>query len=42
MDIAKTLSGDWIVMEVGDGQVSGLPNAMRPEDFYGRLKEALA
>ncbi|MEK3873410.1 MULTISPECIES: ATP-grasp domain-containing protein [unclassified Paenibacillus] len=25
MDIAKTEAGGWIVIEVGDGQVSGLP-----------------
>ncbi|MFN4150735.1 MAG: ATP-grasp domain-containing protein, partial [Candidatus Sericytochromatia bacterium] len=26
MDIAKTISGDWKIIELGDGQVSGLPD----------------
>lgn len=37
MDIAKTKGGDWIVMEIGDGQVSGLPEAIDPREFYSRL-----
>jgi hypothetical protein len=38
MDIARTAAGDWIVMEIGDGQVSGLPDAIQPSEFYRRLK----
>ena len=41
MDIAKTRSGEWIVMEVGDGQVSGLPDSIRALDFYARLATAV-
>jgi hypothetical protein len=26
MDIAKKENGDWIILELGDGQVSGLPD----------------
>jgi ATP-grasp domain, R2K clade family 3 len=37
MDIAKTAAGDWIVMEIGDGQVSGLPDALPAAEFYRRL-----
>lgn len=42
MDIAKTTAGEWIVMEIGDGQVSGLPEAISPDTFYWRLAEHLA
>jgi hypothetical protein len=41
MDIAKTTAGDWIVMEIGDGQVSGLPEAIDPDTFYSGLAERL-
>jgi hypothetical protein len=41
MDVAKTASGDWIVIEVGDGQVSGIPEAINPHDFYRRLQAAV-
>lgn len=34
MDIARTNTGEWIVVEVGDGGVSGLPDAVTPEAFY--------
>jgi hypothetical protein len=34
MDIAKTASGRWTVIEVGDGQVSGLPSHADTEQFY--------
>ena len=41
MDIAETAAGGWIVMEVGDGQVSGLPESIDPMTFYSRLVELL-
>ncbi|SEU27927.1 ATP-grasp domain-containing protein [Paenibacillus sp. NFR01] len=34
MDIAKTASGTWTVIELGDGQVSGLPSHANLERFY--------
>ena len=38
MDIAKKENGDWIIMELGDGQVSGLPDHAHKNDFYKALK----
>lgn len=37
MDIAKTINGQWIIIELGDGQVSGLPLGCNFKDFYERL-----
>lgn len=37
MDIAKRDDGGWTIMELGDGQVSGLPVALEPKHFYERL-----
>lgn len=34
MDIAKTINGDWKIIEIGDGQVSGLPDNADIELFY--------
>lgn len=34
IDIAKTEAGEWIVIEVGDGQVSALPEKVSVEEFY--------
>ena len=39
MDIAQTAEGDWIIVEVGDGQVSGLADNVDVEEFYKRLAE---
>ncbi|MBO7745142.1 ATP-grasp domain-containing protein [Paenibacillus sp. MWE-103] len=39
MDIAKTEAGDWIIIEVGDGQVSTLPGGADPERFYQSIME---
>jgi len=33
-DVARTLAGDWIVIELGDGGVSTLPPTMDPRGFY--------
>lgn len=41
MDIAQKENGDWIVMELGDGQVSGLPARVNINDFYQKLKEKI-
>ena len=39
MDIAKTIKGEWIIVELGDGQVAGLPENANVNDFYKGLKE---
>ncbi|HEU4339047.1 MAG TPA: ATP-grasp domain-containing protein [Planctomycetota bacterium] len=42
MDIAKATSGDWIMVELGDGQVAGLPENADCVAFYSELSIALA
>ncbi len=39
MDVAKKKNGDWIIMELGDGQVAGLPDNADRNEFYTKLKE---
>ncbi|UZO79659.1 ATP-grasp domain-containing protein [Aquimarina sp. ERC-38] len=39
MDVAKKKNGEWIIMELGDGQVAGLPDNADKNEFYNRLKE---
>src|SRR5262249_55874431 len=39
MDVAKRLDGDWLVVELGDGQVAGLPDHADPAEFYAALAE---
>lgn len=39
MDVAKKKNGDWIIMELGDGQVAGLPVNADKDEFYSELKE---
>jgi hypothetical protein len=34
MDIAKTKNGEWIIIELGDGQVAGLPDKVDKLQFY--------
>lgn len=41
MDIAKVENGDWLIVELGDGQVSGLPEKANLHKFYENLKEKL-
>ncbi len=41
IDIAKKQDGNWIIMELGDGQVAGLPNNADVDLFYYDLKESL-
>ena len=37
LDTALTAAGEWTVIEVGDGGVSGLPNGLDPADFYAAV-----
>ena len=37
LDVARREEGGWIVVEAGDGGVSGLPLSIDPDDFYRRL-----
>ena len=39
MDIAKKNDGNWIIVELGDGQVSGLPDNANKDEFYDQLKK---
>lgn len=39
MDIAKTKSGEWIIIELGDGQVAGLPDKADRLPFYNRMRQ---
>lgn len=41
MDIGRLENGDWMIVEVGDGGVSGLPGSIEPETFYNALRERL-
>ena len=38
MDVAETAAGDWTVIEVGDGGVSGLPASLMADEFYGAIR----
>ncbi|MCL1673986.1 ATP-grasp domain-containing protein [Elizabethkingia meningoseptica] len=38
MDIARLKNGDLIIIELGDGQVSGLPDKASRYEFYKKLK----
>ncbi len=37
LDIAKRKDGKWIIIEVGDGQVSGLPDNANIKNFYNEI-----
>jgi hypothetical protein len=39
MDIAKTKSGDWAIVELGDGQVAGFPENADLEKIYKGFKK---
>jgi hypothetical protein len=41
MDIAEKEDGSWMILELGDGQVSGLPAAEEPIKFYNNLYTVL-
>jgi hypothetical protein len=38
MDVAKRRDGDWMIVELGDGQVAGLPERADVTRFYERLR----
>lgn len=38
-DIAKRISGEWTIVELGDGQVAGLPERCDVSGFYRQLTE---
>jgi hypothetical protein len=40
MDLAQMAAGEWIVIEVGDGGVSGLPVSLGADDFYAAIAAA--
>jgi hypothetical protein len=37
MDVAQRTNGEWIVMELGDAQVAGIPERVSAADFYRTL-----
>lgn len=41
MDIAKTVTGEWMVVEVGDAQVSGLPERTNVSAFYEAIRNQI-
>jgi hypothetical protein len=41
MDLARQENGSWLIVEVGDGGVSGLPTSIEPAAFYRALYKAL-
>ncbi len=41
MDVAKSKGGDWLVVELGDGQVAGLPEPADVGTFYAGLVNGL-
>jgi len=41
MDVAKKENGGWIIMELGDGQVAGLPDNADKNIYYKNIKNAL-
>ena len=40
MDVARRRDGDWMIVELGDGQVSGLPSDGVAGPFYEALARA--
>jgi hypothetical protein len=42
MDVALTEAGDWIIVDMGAGEVSSLPPNLAPERFYRELRERIA
>ena len=37
MDIAQKTNGEWMIVELGDAQVAGLPEKLSEQDFYDSL-----
>jgi hypothetical protein len=42
MDLARLVNGEWMVVELGDAQVAGLPETLKVSEFYTRLQAGLA
>lgn len=42
MDVAQKRDGQWMITELGDAQVAGLPEKVNPRDFYEALASHLA
>ncbi|MDF1660736.1 MAG: ATP-grasp domain-containing protein [Planctomycetota bacterium] len=42
MDVAQTVGGDWLILEIGDGQVSGFSEAVDLPLFYSKLAAGFA
>jgi hypothetical protein len=42
MDVARTVDGNWLIVELGDGQVAGLPDHADVDAFYRALLFQLA
>jgi hypothetical protein len=40
MDVARRRDGGWMIVEIGDGQVSGLPRESDADGFYAALARA--
>lgn len=40
VDFARLETGEWMIVELGDGQVAGLPDNMDPKEFYTALQQA--
>lgn len=41
MDVARTRRGDWMIVELGDGQVAGLPEGVDPGNLFRGLRAHL-
>lgn len=41
LDLAKKKDGGWIVIELGSGEVAGLPSSVDVTEFYQKLKAAV-
>jgi hypothetical protein len=41
MDIAQNQNGEWLIVELGDGQVSGLPESLNIAAFYRCLRHKI-
>jgi hypothetical protein len=39
MDVAQRRSGDWLIVELGDAQVAGLPDHADVDEFYKALRD---
>ncbi len=40
VDLARLESGEWMIVELGDGQVAGLPDNMNLKAFYDALQHS--